>query len=214
MTALNLIADRALRDLEVVEGQAAVASEDRAAALETLLDIAERLALHVGGRGFVDVEASGELTAKSEERIICTTAQAVVTAPSGPVDFARFAVVPLAGDVTLAYNGRKLAGALANTTISSPTTYLYRADLGDWKQINGLSGASENPYPEWTVPYLSIICAAEVATRFSRRLNDIQYMKLQTAHEKIRERFMVARDIDLTDISGATANMPRPVVWS
>lgn len=93
-------------------------------------------------------------------RLQCEVGGLTITLPEGansfPVpDGMRVAIVDVGGNfaaspATLARNGWKIAGTAGNVTLNTASlsrTYMFRADLGDWRQVTDLSVSDSLPFP-------------------------------------------------------------------
>lgn len=111
---------------------------------------------HVTGTGEVMFEqsvAAATALAAGNVRLSCT-ASCTVTLPAAPKDGWRIAVAFVASGqtLTIAPNGRKIAGATSNATVAAAATpeYFYRADISDW--VNPIVTATSQDVPwadEW-----------------------------------------------------------------
>jgi hypothetical protein len=79
-----------------------------------------------------------------------------VTLPFNPRDGARLGIIDVAGTfnttpATIIANGMKFDGAQGSITLDTAglnASWMFRADLGDWKPISNLALVDDLPYPE------------------------------------------------------------------
>jgi hypothetical protein len=174
MATLTDIINGALYKLGAIpEGQAA-SSFQAARGLEFLQDYLYSLPL-VGYGGRLDEESVTEsLTVDVPVRLLVSASSAItVTLPKNPYNGYTVEIIDVEDNfatynVTLARNGRKIAGSAANATLSSDgaaVRYVYRADLGDWLLWDDSLSASDSvPLPAAFDESLKSVLAFELAS--------------------------------------------------
>lgn len=127
-------------------------------------------------------------------RLIATNEQAMtVYMPVRPSDGTVMAIVDpferlAAFPVTLDGNGRTIGGAqtvLLNVN-GTDRKWIYRADLGEWLQLDDLEIGDELPFPKKYDFFFSI----ELALRLSGRSGRAITAATATVYKKLRERFV------------------------
>ena len=94
-----------------------------------------------------------------------------------PNDGQRFSVVDVGGNfasnnLTLSGNGRKVNGSsnLVLSTNSAVREFMYRADLGDWVEIDTFTTSDNLPFPEDFNDYFTTALAMRLNPRYGRPL--------------------------------------------
>lgn len=157
MTTLATILDDAhYRIGALAEGQP-LPAHDAAVGLRALNGLIDSLPDRGVGDTLRLIRVTGAYTiAKPSILHVIATAALTVTLPENPHDGFRVKIVDVGANFasyncTIARNGWLIAGAAADVTLSTSgqsKEYMYRADLGDWKDITRpLLGASESPFP-------------------------------------------------------------------
>ena len=189
MATVAAIATRSLKALELVIGGDAAATEDQSVAESYVLDTLRQLPEIIAGREYFDLTTPTDMTVHDDMRLLVTSASVTITCPDAPQDAARFAIIPMNGNVTLAPNARLLEGASSNVTVSSASEWMYRADLGDWRAVTTLTNASNNPYPDWAEQSIVFIAAEAMAPAFSVQLTEQMGALVNEAKAKLLARF-------------------------
>ena len=110
--------------------------------------------------------------------------------PENPSDGARVAVQDLGGNLatynlTLNGNGRLIEAVrtLVLSTNSLNRTWLYRADLGDWKRITTLVAGDDLPFPVEFDDMFIILLAMRLNPRYGRKMDvqTVTYLKRMQA---------------------------------
>jgi hypothetical protein len=124
---------------------------------------------HVTGTAEVMFEqsvAAATALAAGNVRLSCTTT-CTVTLPAAPRDGWRIVVAYVAAGqtLTIAPNGRKIAGGTASATVAAGATaeYLYRADLSDWVYPLVAATSDMVPWPDEWHRGLAAMLAVEVS---------------------------------------------------
>lgn len=203
-TVLDL-ATRVLSTIGALDvGEAAVA-EDISIAKSRVMSALDRITNGgEGGRGFSDVDAAIDSVAGIWERVICSSASIVIKSPLAPPDMAHFAVVPLAGDVTVSPNARLVSGASGDQTVNTATTWAYRADIADWVVVSNLTEASTIPYAPWVDDCIVAHASEEVAPLFEIQLSREKVNWIAMEKEKLRERLIFGRGLNLPGLVSST----------
>lgn len=113
-----------------------------------------------------------------------------------PYDGQRLAVADAGNNlatynVTLDGNGRRIESA---TTVVLATDglarqWFYRADLGEWKRVDGLVEADEFPFPAEFDDYFAILLAMRLNPRHGRELAQSSAVWLERQANKLEARY-------------------------
>lgn len=120
-----------------------------------------------------------------------------LTLPAEPQDGSRVQVLDAgaafaARPVTIARNGRLLEGSEANVTANTngySRTWMYRADLADWRVVSDLALADEFPYPRDTHSAFKLILAFRLAPRDGIAFQTESQVALNRAVTRLRTRY-------------------------
>lgn len=194
MTKVSVLATRSLRFLGVVVGGDTPETEDQSIAETELLDLLKLLPEYGAGREYRELETSVGVTVESDVRLIATVSGIVITTPENPKDGSRFMIIPVAGAVSVVPEGRKIQGSSSTITVTSPSQWVYRADLGDWLLVTGLTNASDSPYPDWVDGPLVKLNAGEIAPIFAMSLTSDQYRKIEDARMLLAAHYSRPRE--------------------
>lgn len=175
MATANDIIARALKLLGVgADGEPISASDavDGLVALNALLD---SLPANGVGSPLTPINVSEGHDSSGNEALFVASGGVRITLPEMPIDGMRVQVVDVGGafgvaPVTLERNGRLLEGAANNATLSDVglnRTWLYRADLGDWRRIGSLTATAQIPYPSRFDEAIAAQLAAKLAPTYS-----------------------------------------------
>lgn len=201
MTTLTALAERSLRIMGVVAGSETPEAEDSALAVDTLIALMAELPEYGAGRKLREADVAESVTADEDERLICSLGGITITLPALPADGARVAVVDVnasfaASNVTLARNNRKIAGTASNATLTTGGTWVYRADLADWKLVSTLVGASQSPYPESLDLAISHVLIPRIRTSFLVPLDPKLEADIARYEEILKARYTRPRSRD------------------
>lgn len=197
MATVNDLAVKALRELYLLEGGAIPDASSGAVAVDAVLAILAQLPEIGGGRDMDDRSVERSCTAREDERILCQAVSLTVTTPCDPREWARLAVVPVAGGtVTVSPYKRLLEGALASIPITTATTWYYRSSDANWVKVTSLTEASDSPYPDWCDLFIVHLAAEEMAATFGVDIDPALAVKIESSKGKLRARFGRPRDRD------------------
>lgn len=189
MATLNEIATEALDHLFITVGDESPDTGDLAKALASLQGAVSRLPEYGAGRKLKEVTTALSVTAKPDQRVICSVTGLTVTLPANPADGTRVSVVPLTGTITVTPTDRKLEGTVALQSITAATVWAYRADLADWVKLTALTGSSESPYPPECDSALGYVAALEAAPKFSVSIDEALGALIQDAKTFLRAKY-------------------------
>lgn len=131
-------------------------------------------------------------------RLLCVNGGVTVTLPKTPADGARVAIVDVNGQaatspITLARNGFLIEGAAADLSLNTASvnrTYVFRADLGDWRRATDIAIDSALPFPDDLDDSLVLIFARQTQGLFNGRLTPPDAERARAARQKIRGRYV------------------------
>lgn len=189
MATLSEIATGALEQLYVLAGGETADADDQALALETLQQVLARLPEYGGGRKLVDVSTTISVDALPDQRVICQGSGLTITLPDDPEDGTRVAVALLTGTADVVSEDRKLENATATVTISSDTTWIYRADSIDWVRVTALTGGDNSPYSDDSDSALELVTALELAPKFEVRISPELANNIEEAKVFLRGKY-------------------------
>ena len=123
--------------------------------------------------------------------------------PRKPDDGARMAIVLedmdlSVNNVTLSGNGRFIEGAtevVLNDNATAPRSYMYRADLGEWKLMTPLTSASEMPFPIEFDDYFITKLAMRLNPRYGRVMTAETGQRLSEQTQQIKARYRQKQDM-------------------
>lgn len=128
--------------------------------------------------------------------VVNTTAPTTINLHPDPEDGARIAVVDSSGNfntnnVTLAGNGRKIAGAATAvlSTASLKKEWFYRADLGDWQVISDLGLNDTFPFPMEFEDLFVIGLATRLNPRNGASIDEQAMMNFRRQRNLFRARY-------------------------
>jgi hypothetical protein len=128
-------------------------------------------------------------------QLMCSTATAqTVYFPSEPQDGARmqFVAVGISATVTLDGNGRLIDGATTfdvDDTTESPTTWLYRGDLGQWLTLATLTEDDDLPFPAQYDDYFVNELAIRLCPRHGKTAGEATVAGRNAALKRLRSRY-------------------------
>lgn len=201
-TANDLIA-RALRLLNVLASGETASADEAADGLVTLNSLLNEYRGHGIGAPLTEVSVTSSYETDGNESLLCdTTAGALtVTLPDDPLDGMMVRLVDVANsfasaNVTVARNGRQIAGSAANATLSSNGTnraYFYRADTGNWALVSDLVLADTQPLPARFDSALAALLAVRLAPEYGRTVS------VELADQAERGRLALAAAYDQSE---------------
>lgn len=173
MATINDIANGALRKLGIITEARPASAYEMARAVETISDFLASFPLRNIGGKLDEVNVTENVNVDVPARLqVSAAASLTITLPAKPFDGYTLEINDIEGNfathnVTIARNGRKIAGAASNATISTNNvskSYFYRADLGDWTEwASSYTGASTLPLPDEFIEGMKNIAAALVS---------------------------------------------------
>ncbi len=128
----------------------------------------------------------------TNSRLVCTnTAAATVYFPEAPSDGARMAYLPIGtpGTVTLNGNSRYIAGAATAAPGAAATTYLYRADTGNWVALAALASGDALPLPVEFDDYFICATNLRLCPRFGKQPQPATLAVLKDMRGKLIARY-------------------------
>lgn len=144
------------------------------------------------GPGACDLTSSQWPYPPANSRLVCTNTGAVtVYFPERPSDGARMAYLPIGtpGTVTLDGNSRYINGAATAAPGATATTWLYRADTGNWVPIAALASGDAMPLPATFDDYF--ICATNIrlCPRFGKTVKPETIAVLKDQRSKLITKY-------------------------
>lgn len=219
MTTLSQIITDAYRASNLIGISASVTSAEQTEALRLLKRIIPELIGYEAGDPLEDVPvgsgstrylilpetATGEDYASyyipSNSRLLCTlTAATSVTLPPVPEDGSRLAVVDNAGNfatynLTLNGNGRNVGGSATATLSTNSMTreYFYRADLGNWLQVDTFTVDSDSPFPQEFDTVLILALSLRLLSSHGQVMSNENAISLRKGLAKLSARYFTQK---------------------
>lgn len=182
----------------VAQGEEPSAAEARFALVRLNALLAGLAGMGVG-EPLADAAVSSSGTLEANRRAVVTglAGPIVLTLPAAPQNGARVQLVDAEGafaakPVTLARNGRKLEGAASDlvcNTAGFSRTWMYRADLADWRRVETLTLADDFPYPAETEEAFTLLLALRLAPRDGMALSAESQAALRRGMSGLRARY-------------------------
>lgn len=210
---------RALRKLRAIGRGEAPESDQATYALEELNGLLSSM-VEVGlGYPLENYRITGSVTVSltyPAQRLQCMNGGITITLPGGtmakPVwDGARVSVVDVSNNagtnnIILARNGWLLEGAAANQTLATNgirRTWMFRADLGDWKRAADLGLDDDLPYPTDFDRAWGLILAEALQGEYGMSLGPDDLRAARAGREALYIRY--ARPLDAVFDSAVTS---------
>lgn len=164
----------------------------------------------VGTAGYVDPDAGlrrdvWKCPPINSTLVLNLTQAETIYLPEKPSDGARMSVQDLGGNlatynVVLDGNGRLIEAArtLTLNTDSLNRTWLYRADLGDWRRVSTLVAADEMPFPIEFDDMFIILLAIRLNPRYGRKMDEQTAIMLSRAQRMFTARYAQKEDIEFS----------------
>lgn len=137
--------------------------------------------------------------------VLNLTSAETIYFPEKPSDGARIAVQDLGNNlatynVVLNGNGRLIEGTRTQTlNISgSNRTWMYRADLGDWKRVSTVAASDEMPFPIEFDDMFIIMLALRLNPRYGRKMDEQTALILRRSQQMFKARYCQAEDIEFS----------------
>lgn len=111
--------------------------------------------------------------------------------------FGRLASVP----VTLDANGRTIEGT-ATIVLNTNGLYrewFYRADLGNWMRLTGVTAADEMPFPADFDIFFTILLAMRINPRYGRQMDAQSQAMFQGERRKFVSRYLQSLPLEILD---------------
>lgn len=111
--------------------------------------------------------------------------------------FGRLSTVP----VTLDANGRTIEGSptLLLNVDGTFREWFYRADLGQWVAISGLTEGNENPFPDDFDNFFIIGLALRLNPRYGREIDEQSVMVFKSERRKFVARYLQSQPLEIDD---------------
>ena len=218
MTTLAKIIERGTREINIVAAGKSLPTAQQTEALELLQEIITFVHTDSGGESLRDWPIGDfgrqsmdklDLTALQlsnppiNSRIIHTAEEAfTVYFPPAPSDGARIGIIdPFARlstfNVTFDGNGRTIEGASTQTfsTDNLSRTFMFRADTGNWVQIDTLVEADQMPYPADFDILFSVMLAMRLAPRYGKEVSPLALSAMQQVRWQFMGRYAQSEDL-------------------
>ena len=197
----------ALRIIPMGRNPSAAQSEDALSKLQRMIDS------FVGFGGSypvldVQVSSSVELDWRyPAQRLLCQQGSALtITLPQGAssgyqisqvTDGFRIQIVDVNGvaatyPITIARNGWKIAGSAANVILNTAgvnRSYVFRGDLGDWKQVSDLTLAADLPFPSEFDDGLAMLLAMRLEGQSGQPLGKRDAARGKACRDRLSARY-------------------------
>ena len=172
MATINDIANGGLRKLGIITAARPASAYEIARAIEAISDFLASFPLRNIGGKLDEVSVTENIEVDVPARLqVSAGGPITITLPPKPFDGYTLEINDIEGNfathnVTLARNGRKIAGAASSATLSTNNTaksYFYRADLGDWTEwASSYAGSDTLPLPDEFIEGMKNLCAVMV----------------------------------------------------
>lgn len=167
VTTVSQLIERAARSIGELQANQSIDADTLSTVLWPIArDWLNGLPGHVTGTGETMFEqtVSGANTLYGGNVRLTCAATCTATLPPAPRDGWRIVVADLAAAqvLTLARNGKKIAGAAADATPAAGGEYLYRADLGSWNSPLVAAVSDAVPWPDEFIGGLAAMLAIEI----------------------------------------------------
>ncbi|PIB91288.1 hypothetical protein [Caulobacter sp. FWC2] len=136
-------------------------------------------------------------------RLLASTGGINLSFPVAPENGSRFSVVDVNGmfaasPVTISRNGRKVEGAVADLTANTAgfnRTWMYRADLADWRRVTELSSNDEFPLARDCEDAFTVMLAMRLAPTDGASVQGETTVAFQRAQGALRARHRQVRNV-------------------
>lgn len=180
MATANDIITVALRLLGVVASGEAIPADqarDGLAALNALLD---SLPSNGVGCPLSPVNVSRDYATGGNEALFLPVGGVTITLPAAPMDGMRVQVIDVgaafgSAPVKIVPTGRLMDGQAAPVSLAAAgtnRTWMYRADLGDWRSMGALTATNPVPYPSRFDEGLAAMLAIRLAPTYGMGVPD------------------------------------------
>lgn len=218
MTLVSAIINRAYRESNLIQLGATASAEQQTEALDRLNTmIAALLGYEVGDQlldwpigndnrqGTTDWSEEKWKYAEPNVRLIVNTASPqTIYLPPEPCDGALLAVIDprnllASTPYTLNANTRTIEGA-TSIVLSAPApgfnrTWMYRADLADWRIISQVAVSDQMPFPLEFDDFFITRLAMRLNPAYGRSMREETLATLLSMEEKLRARYHQIRDV-------------------
>ena len=197
----------ALRIIPMGRNPSAAQSED---ALKKLQRMVDSFVGFGGSYPVLDVQVSESIELDwryPAQRLLCQHGSALtITLPEGAssgyqisnvTDGFRIQIVDVNGvaatyPITLARNGWKIAGSAANVILNTAgvnRSYVFRGDLGDWKQVSDLALADSLPFPSEFDDGLAMLLAMRLVGQSGQALGKMDVARGKACRDRLSARY-------------------------
>lgn len=214
MTTVAALIERACRSTGVCPEAQPVTAYQSEVGVDAFNEIIDSLPALGVGDVLTTKRVTSAYTVQSPSILhVIATAALTITLPKEPKDGYRVKVVDVAANfatnnVTIARNGWQIAGAASDVTLSTngqTKEYMFRADLGDWKDITRpLTAASTVPFPAEFDGPLAAILGVRILEVFPRDAGQTVYTRAADGLSLLQSRYLpdltatLDRDLRLT----------------
>lgn len=141
-------------------------------------------------------------------RVLMPAGGMTVPFPAAPENGSRFSVVDVNGlfatsPVTISRNGRKAEGAANDLTANTANfnrTWMYRADLADWRRVSDLQPNDDFPLIQECEDAFTVLLAMRLAPTDGMAITAETSIAVQRAQGSLRARHKQTRDVSVDPV--------------
>lgn len=201
MPTARVTLERSLRRLGLLTATRTADAADLARGLETLQGLLDRLVGFGASWPVTTIRAESAIEIGRDApavRLLMPAGGVAVTLPKEPRDGARIAVVDVAGTfatqaATLLGQSNRIEGAAATLTLNTASlnrSWMFRADLGDWRRVSGLAADDDLPLPsEFDSPFAALL-AVELHPEFGGELHPLTIQQGSDCRTMLAARYV------------------------
>lgn len=191
----------ALRKLGVLGFNRTADAGQEAEALEVLNRMMRGLIGFGGSHPIISLRADQSLAVDPRwpaVRLQLVAGGLTVTLPKNPADGARLHLIDVAQvgatqPTTLLRNGMLVAGSAADVTLNTngfDRTYMFRADLGDWRPISTIAITDELPFTPDLDDDAARLLGHELQSLFGKELPPYEAARVPASRGRFRARYV------------------------